>query len=381
MSKRKNFKKLNLPASPATPAPPAVAQPAVEDAVIPGSRAEQVYLNRQSQYHNKLSEQLATLELGVEFKLDLKEEDIEVQRELGAGNGGTVSRVLHKPTRTIMARKIIHIEAKPATRKQILRELQIMYDCSSPHIVSFYGAILTGPQSADVAIFMEHMDAGSLDRISKLSPLPPRILRAVTRSVMEGLGYLYNVHRIIHRDIKPSNVLVNRRGEVKLCDFGVSGELINSIADTFVGTSTYMSPERIQGAQYSVKSDVWSFGITLIELAAGSFPFPSSAGTPLGILDLLQQIVHEPAPTLPELVRGKVEYVGPYVKEGEGKRSGDDEVEWRVDRSLKEVVAGCLDKDPEARWGPEVVLKSAFMMDGEGEEVDLGPWARSTMKQ
>lgn len=112
----------------------------------------------------------------------------------------------------------------------------------------------------------------------------------------------------MHRDIKPSNVLVNSRGSLKLCDFGVSGELVNSIADTFVGTSTYMAPERIQGSKYSIKSDVWSVGLTLMELAIGRFPFDASDSTagdrasagPMGILDLLQQIVHEPAPALPE---------------------------------------------------------------------------------
>ncbi len=109
----------------------------------------------------------------------------------------------------------------------------------------------------------------------------------------------------MHRDIKPSNILVNSRGHIKLCDFGVSGELVNSIADTFVGTSTYMAPERIQGEKYTVKSDVWSFGLSIMELAIGKFPFASEQlsdgdGAPAGILDLLQQIVHEPAPKLPK---------------------------------------------------------------------------------
>ncbi|KAH9808205.1 hypothetical protein DFH28DRAFT_658524 [Melampsora americana] len=57
----------------------------------------------------------------------------------------------------------------------------------------------------------------------------------------KGLNYLYNAHRIIHRDVKPSNVLFNSHSQIKICDFGVSGEPINSIADTFVGTSTFMS--------------------------------------------------------------------------------------------------------------------------------------------
>lgn len=134
------------------------------------------------------------------------------------------------------------------------------------------------------------------------------VLGKIAEAILSGLNYLYEVHRIMHRDIKPSNVLVNSRGSLKLCDFGVSGELVNSIADTFVGTSTYMAPERIQGSKYSIKSDVWSVGLTLMELAIGRFPFDASDTTagdrasagPMGILDLLQQIVHEPAPALPQ---------------------------------------------------------------------------------
>jgi mitogen-activated protein kinase kinase len=149
----------------------------------------------------------------------------------------------------------------------------------------------------------------SLDRISKdFGPVRVDVLGKIAESVLGGLVYLYEAHRIMHRDIKPSNVLVNSRGSIKLCDFGVAGETVNSVANTFVGTSTYMAPERIQGGAYTVKSDVWSVGLTIMELAVGRFPFDqndkeagerTSAG-PLGILDLLQTIVHEPAPKLPK---------------------------------------------------------------------------------
>ena len=131
------------------------------------------------------------------------------------------------------------------------------------------------------------------------------VLGKIAEAVLGGLSYLYAAHRIMHRDLKPSNILVNSKGNIKLCDFGVSSELEGSIAETFVGTGTYMAPERIQGSPYTVKSDVWSVGLTLMELAIGKFPFSYSDNDsdepgPQGILDLLQQIVLEPAPKLPK---------------------------------------------------------------------------------
>lgn len=73
--------------------------------------------------------------------------------------------------------------------------------------------------------------------------------------MVAGLSYLREKHQIMHRDIKPSNMLVNSRGEIKICDFGVSGQLIDSMANSFVGTRSYMSPERLQGTHYTVKED------------------------------------------------------------------------------------------------------------------------------
>lgn len=115
----------------------------------------------------------------------------------------------------------------------------MLHDCRSEYIISFYGAFLSDP---NVCICIEFMDKGSLDGIyKKIGPIDIEVVAKVAMAVLEGLTYLYDVHRIIHRDIKPSNILCNSKGQIKICDFGVSGELINSIADTFVGTSTYMS--------------------------------------------------------------------------------------------------------------------------------------------
>ncbi|RXW22122.1 hypothetical protein EST38_g3742 [Candolleomyces aberdarensis] len=321
-----------------------------------------------------LSEKLAKLKL--QINLDLKGSDLEKLADLGQGNGGSVEKVKHVPTGTIMAKKSVLIDAKSSVRKQILRELDIMHECNSEYIISCYGSFIEDP---NVCTCIEFMDKGSFDGIYKsYGALPVEVVGRVAMSVLEGLTYLYDVHRIIHRDIKPSNILFNSEGQIKLCDFGVSGELINSIAHTFVGTSVYMSPERIQGADYSVKSDVWSLGISLIELALGAFPFtdppddddlsdleeyagnqqktpthrdsfvvshktakraskrrsklefqPDGGLTTMSIIELMHQIVQEPSPRLPE---------GKFPKEAE------------------ELVDACLLKRPEDREAPKSLL-------------------------
>ncbi|MGH0151404.1 UNVERIFIED_CONTAM: hypothetical protein FKN15_039454 [Acipenser sinensis] len=203
---------------------------------------------------------------------ELKDDDFEKICELGAGNGGVVFKVSHRPSGLIMARKLIHLEIKPAIRNQIIRELQVLHECNSPYIVGFYGAFYS---DGEISICMEHMDGGSLDQVlKKAGRIPEQILGNVSIAVIKGLAYLREKHKIMHRDVKPSNILVNSRGEIKLCDFGVSGQLIDSMANSFVGTRSYMSPERLQGTHYSVQSDVWSMGLSLVEMAIGRYPIP-----------------------------------------------------------------------------------------------------------
>jgi len=138
-----------------------------------------------------------------------------------------------------MARKLIHLEVKPAIKKQILRELKVLHECNFPHIVGFYGAFYS---DGEISICMEYMDGGSLDLILKRAGrIPESILGRITLAVLKGLSYLRDNHAIIHRDVKPSNILVNSSGEIKICDFGVSGQLIDSMANSFVGTRSYMS--------------------------------------------------------------------------------------------------------------------------------------------
>ncbi|CAF0897533.1 unnamed protein product [Adineta ricciae] len=216
---------------------------------------------------------------------------------------------------------LIYLEVKPALKNQIIRELKVLHQCNSPYIVGFYGAFAV---EAQISICMEYMDGGSLDLIlKKVMRIPENILGRITVAVLRGLSYLRERHRIMHRDIKPSNILVNHQGEIKLCDFGVSAQLIDSTALTFIGTRSYMSPERLEGTHYGVMSDIWSLGLSLVEMAVGRYPIPPPSTEDivnlfkedpqgnrprpegygsyrgLAIFELMEWIVNEAPPTLP----------------------------------------------------------------------------------
>jgi mitogen-activated protein kinase kinase len=109
---------------------------------------------------------------------------------------------------------------------------------------------------------------------------------------------------------------------------------VNSMANTFVGTSSYMSPERIEGKKYQIQSDVWSLGMTLMELAIGKHPFSAADGGQLPIIELLGLIVKADAPTLPP---------GGFSPE------------------FEDFMAKCLIKDPEARPTPRQLLQHPFI--------------------
>ncbi|XP_052278340.1 dual specificity mitogen-activated protein kinase kinase 1-like isoform X2 [Dreissena polymorpha] len=321
---------------------------------------------------------------------ELVAEEFDKIGELGAGNGGVVMKVLHRPTGLVMARKLIHLEIKPAIRNQIIRELKVLHECNSPYIVGFYGAFYS---DGEISICMEYMDGGSLDLIlKKAGRIPEPILGKITFSVLKGLIYLREKHSIMHRDVKPSNILVNSRGEIKICDFGVSGQLIDSLANSFVGTRSYMSPERLQGTNYSVQSDIWSVGLSLVEMAIGRYPIPppdpkdleemfaedvmeehrEAARTgkplrgclgefqeifgdgplPMAIFELLEYIVHEPPPSLPK-----------------GKFS-DEFVDF-VDR--------CLKKNSCERADLHSLASHPFVKRAEAEDIDIGNWVCHVM--
>eukprot|EP00123_Amoebidium_parasiticum_P014238 comp22406_c1_seq1/m.33495 comp22406_c1_seq1/g.33495 ORF comp22406_c1_seq1/g.33495 comp22406_c1_seq1/m.33495 type:complete len:407 (-) comp22406_c1_seq1:234-1454(-) len=283
---------------------------------------------------------------------ELVPEDLETLEQLGKGVSGVVEKVVHRPTQMVMARKLVHIELKPSVRKQISTELKVLYEAKSPYVVGFYGSHFA---DSDLSIFMEYMDAGSLETLYKrMGTIPEKILRPITKSIVMGLHELRENHCIVHRDIKPSNILMNTRGEVKLCDFGVSGQLVNSIAQTFTGTRSYMAPERLLGAQYAIQSDVWSLGLSVFEMAVGRFPIPpeGSKRAGLAIFELMEYIVNGPAPKLPNTF------------------SSD----------FQDFIAMCLIKDAAKRPSPAQLLDHPWLADCTATNSDIVEWVNEALK-
>jgi mitogen-activated protein kinase kinase len=256
---------------------------------------------------------------GSNFSISLDE--VDTLEELGKGNYGTVYKVRHarpkirrpglglagnkapapmtpspekegdveppskgssSTTNVVMAMKEIRLELDEAKFAAIIMELDVLHRCVSPYIIDFYGAFF---QEGAVYICIEFMDGGSIDKLYS-DGVPENILRKITYATTQGLKALKDEHNIIHRDVKPTNILVNTRGQVKICDFGVSGNLVASIAKTNIGCQSYMAPERISGGgvaaaganagggTYSAQSDIWSLGLSIIECAMGRYPYP-----------------------------------------------------------------------------------------------------------
>ncbi|KAF8200647.1 kinase-like protein [Pholiota molesta] len=275
---------------------------------------------------------------GASFAINM--DQLQLDEELGKGNYGTVKKVLHKPTNVAMAMKEIRLELEDAKLNAIIMELDVLHRAVGPEIVEFYGAFFI---ESCVYYCMEYMDAGSLDKL-QAAGVPEDFLK-------DDLN-------IIHRDVKPTNVLINRKGEVKLCDFGISGELDKSLAKTNIGCQSYMAPERIKGESqnnlgtYTVSSDVWSLGLSMIEIGLGKYPYPPE--TYSNVFAQLTAIVHGDPPDLPEE---------------------------KYSETARDWVASCLRKDPERRASyRELLVRAPLPVNDATSDVDMAGWVAMALE-
>jgi serine/threonine protein kinase len=186
---------------------------------------------------------------------DIDPDQIEKCEDLGEGAGGSVNRCIDRRTGKIMAVKRIKpdhgsSEEMKMKKMEIRKELVALLDSDCPDLITLYGAYMDSDDCMNICL--EFMDMGSLLDVveaakssSPNNPIPESILRHIVMSVLRGLNFLHHDRHFMHRDLKPSNILVNSEGQIKVTDFGVGGELENTLASThtFVGTVHYMAPE------------------------------------------------------------------------------------------------------------------------------------------
>jgi len=229
----------------------------------------------------------------------LSPKDLIIEEIIGRGACSIVKRARYSCTQEPYALKLFPIRDEHR-REMLVKELSAMcslkYECDC--LVGLIGAFYD-KMDGSVSIALEYMDRGSLrdflrkhlhdwDKFhnnnnqvthsyikSKQGGLPEVIISSIAHQIIWGLGYLH-FENMIHRDVKPENVLINSAGQIKLSDFGLASKHLKGetqLNQTVVGTSRYMSPERLRAKSYSFASDIWSLGLILFECSTGKYPF------------------------------------------------------------------------------------------------------------
>ncbi|KAI5442377.1 hypothetical protein KIW84_011448 [Lathyrus oleraceus] len=279
-----------------------------------------------------------------EKRYPLSAVDYKLYEEVGEGVSASVFRALCIPLNEIVAIKVLDLEKCNNDLDGIRREVQTMSLIDHPNLLRAYCSFTAGHS---LWVVMPYMAGGSCLHIMK-SAFPEGfeepVIATVLREVLKALVYLH-AHGHIHRDVKAGNILFDSNGAVKVADFGVSACMFDTgdrqrSRNTFVGTPCWMAPEVMQQLHgYDFKADIWSFGITALELAHGHAPF--SKYPPMKVL--LMTLQNAP----PGL---------------------DYERDKRFSKSFKELVATCLVKDPKKRPSSEKLLKHHFFKHARATE-------------
>uniref|UniRef100_A0A8C5HXR8 non-specific serine/threonine protein kinase n=1 Tax=Gouania willdenowi TaxID=441366 RepID=A0A8C5HXR8_GOUWI len=203
---------------------------------------------------------------------DVNPEEIwDIIGELGDGAFGKVYKAQNKQNGTLAAAKVIDTKTEDELEDYMV-EIDILASCNHHHIVKLLDAFYF---EGKLWILIEFCAGGAVDAImlELERPLTEPQIRVVCKQTLEALVYLHE-NKFIHRDLKAGNILLSLEGDVKLADFGVSAKNTKTLQrrDSFIGTPYWMAPEVVmcetsKDRPYDYKADIWSLGVTLIELA------------------------------------------------------------------------------------------------------------------
>lgn len=290
-----------------------------------------------------------------------------LQEELGEGAFAVVYKAQVKETKEWVAIKILN--SQTADWEDISTELTMMHSMEHPNVISVYSSFFntTGEgedQEQELWIVMPLLEVGSCSSILKeFYPdgiKDPAVLATILKSVCQALVYIHKDGKI-HRDVKAGNILLSSDGQVKLGDFGVSATLVQdgirrTMRNTFVGTPCWMAPEVMESEGYDMKADIWSFGITAMELAYGYPPYAHEQK-----MKVLINILRKPPPM-------------PSSKIFEKYKSNE------FPSSFQKMIKLCLKRDPKERPEAKKLLKCGFLRRAK-ESKDLVKWVQTVIEQ
>ncbi|KAF4077203.1 hypothetical protein AMELA_G00205430 [Ameiurus melas] len=258
----------------------------------------------------------------------------EIVGELGDGAFGKVYKARNKDTGILAAAKVIETKSEEELEDYIV-EIDILATCNHHYIVKLLDAFF---YEQKLWIMIEFCPGGAVDAtmLELDRGLTEKQIQVICKQMLEALVYLHSM-KIIHRDLKAGNILLTLDGDIKLADFGVSAKNTKTLQrrDTFIGTPYWMAPEVVmcettKDAPYDYKADIWSLGITLIELAQIEPPHHE-----LNPMRVLLKIAKSEPPTL------------------------DQPSKWSTD--FKDFLKRALDKNPESRPSASQLLQHHFV--------------------
>ncbi|XP_061915194.1 STE20-like serine/threonine-protein kinase isoform X3 [Entelurus aequoreus] len=266
---------------------------------------------------------------------DVNPEEIwDIIGELGDGAFGKVYKAQNKINSTLAAAKVIDTKTEDELEDYMV-EIDILASCNHHHIVQLLDAFYF---EGKLWILIEFCAGGAVDAImlELERPLTEPQIRVVCKQTLEALVYLHE-NKIIHRDLKAGNILLSLDGEVKLADFGVSAKNTKTLQrrDSFIGTPYWMAPEVVmcetsKDRPYDYKADIWSLGVTLIELA--QVEPPNHEMNPMRVL---LKIAKSEPPTLMHPSRWTPQF--------------------------SDFLRRALDKNVDNRWSPLQLLQHPFV--------------------
>jgi len=248
-------------------------------------------------------------------------------KELGKGASGSVHAAVTRNNKVYAIKKVpLSAKTLAATNK----EIKFMRSIQHENTLAYYSCYKKGN---DVWIVMELCDGGSVQNILDKTGkgLEEKHIAAITGQVLNGLAYLHGLEKI-HRDIKSGNLLLTGEGKVKIADFGTSADGVNRT--TVIGSSYWMAPETLDQRGYDAKADIWSLGITLIEMAEKDPPFFN-----LEPQEVVRQLMTSPPPTLKQPNR------------------------WS--NHFREFVRYCLQRDPAKRLDAKTLQQHPFVREAD----------------